>query len=165
MTHCLHIWHGGYSWLVDDPYWFWGHQVKVTGAFTSKTLFFRDSVFIYFMITSVLFVPCGGCKTYPVHLINDVIFSILEDRSARRYCCACGIFSFNFSAFSSWVVRFGLSLGILYLSIKWVTGSDGGCFHLTPPFLVDLVIHILNEIKRLLFFVTSYICNLLLTYE
>ena len=27
--------------------------------------FFRDSVFIYFMITSVLFVPCGGCKKSP----------------------------------------------------------------------------------------------------
>jgi hypothetical protein len=27
--------------------------------------FFRDSVFIYLMITSVLFVPCGGCKSFP----------------------------------------------------------------------------------------------------
>jgi hypothetical protein len=48
--------------------------------------------------------PCYLCrvaavKSIPVHLINDVIFSILEDRSARHYCCACGIFSFNFSAF------------------------------------------------------------------
>jgi hypothetical protein len=30
--------------------------------------FFRDSVFTYFMITSVLFVPCGGCENLPVHL-------------------------------------------------------------------------------------------------
>jgi hypothetical protein len=26
-------------------------------------------------------------KSLPVRLINDVIFSILEDRSARHYCC------------------------------------------------------------------------------
>jgi hypothetical protein len=25
---------------------------------------FRDSVFLYFIVTSVLFVPCGGCKRY-----------------------------------------------------------------------------------------------------
>jgi hypothetical protein len=53
--------------------------------------------------------PCYLCrvaavKSLPVHLINDVIFSILQDRSARHYCCACNIFSFNFSAFSSKVV-------------------------------------------------------------
>jgi hypothetical protein len=42
----------------------------------------------------------AAVKSLPVHLINDVIFSILEDRSARHYCCACSIFSFNFSAFS-----------------------------------------------------------------
>jgi hypothetical protein len=27
--------------------------------------FFRDSVFLYFIVTSVLFVPCGGCKKSP----------------------------------------------------------------------------------------------------
>jgi hypothetical protein len=32
--------------------------------------FFRDSVFIYLMITSLLFVPCGGCKTSP-HTFNQ----------------------------------------------------------------------------------------------
>jgi hypothetical protein len=36
--------------------------------------------------------PCYLCrvvavKCSPVHLINDVIFSILEDRSAQYYCC------------------------------------------------------------------------------
>jgi hypothetical protein len=54
--------------------------------------FLRDFVFDYFIVTSVLFVPCG----------NDVIFSILEDRSARHYCCVYilhGIFSFLYSAF------------------------------------------------------------------
>jgi hypothetical protein len=50
------------------------------------------------------FCPVAAVKSLPVHLINDVIFSILEDRSTRHYCCACGIFSFSFSAFSSWVV-------------------------------------------------------------
>jgi hypothetical protein len=39
-------------------------------------------------------------KSRPVHSIRDVIFPILRDRSARHYCCACGNFSFNFSAFS-----------------------------------------------------------------
>jgi hypothetical protein len=36
-----------------------------------------------------------------VHLINDVIFSILEDRSARHYCCVymlCGTLSFFYLA-------------------------------------------------------------------
>jgi hypothetical protein len=27
--------------------------------------FFRDSVLLYFIVTSVLFVPCGGCKKSP----------------------------------------------------------------------------------------------------
>jgi hypothetical protein len=44
------------------------------------------------------------CRVAAVKSLNDVIFSILEDRSARHYRCACGISSFNFSAFSSWVV-------------------------------------------------------------
>jgi hypothetical protein len=46
----------------------------------------------------------AAVKSLPVHLINDVIFSILEDRSALHYCCICSIFSLNFSTFSSWVV-------------------------------------------------------------
>jgi hypothetical protein len=28
----------------------------------------------------------AAVKSLPVHLINDVIFSIFEDRSARHYC-------------------------------------------------------------------------------
>jgi hypothetical protein len=51
--------------------------------------------------------PCYLCrvaavKSLTVHLINDVIFSILEDRSARQYCCVYmlyGTFSFFYSAF------------------------------------------------------------------
>jgi hypothetical protein len=40
---------------------------------------------LYFIATSALFVPCGGCKkseavkSRPVHLIMDVIFPILKD--------------------------------------------------------------------------------------
>jgi hypothetical protein len=50
--------------------------------------------------------PCYFCrvaavKSLPIHLINDVILSILKDRSARHNCCACVFFSFNFSAFSN----------------------------------------------------------------
>jgi hypothetical protein len=86
-----------------------------TFSFLSCWAFFRDTVFFYFIVTSVLFVPCGGWKSLPVHLINDVIFSILEDRSARHYCCACGIFSFNFSVFSSWFVP------IFLLEYSWIT--------------------------------------------
>jgi hypothetical protein len=50
--------------------------------------------------------PCylrrvAAVKSLPVHLINDVIFSILEDRSARHYCCVymlCGTLSFFYWA-------------------------------------------------------------------
>jgi hypothetical protein len=41
-----------------------GSQV-LTFSILSCWAFFRDSVFIYFMVTSVLFVPCGGCKKSP----------------------------------------------------------------------------------------------------
>jgi hypothetical protein len=54
-------------------------------------------------------------KSRPVHSLRDVIFPILKDRSAWHYCCACGIFSFNFSAFSSWVVR------LFLLELCWIT--------------------------------------------
>jgi hypothetical protein len=43
-----------------------------------------------------------------IHIILPfVIFSIIEDRSARPYCCVyllCGIFSFFCVAFPTWVV-------------------------------------------------------------
>jgi hypothetical protein len=44
----------------------------------------------------------AAVKSLPVQLINDVIFSILEDRSARHYCCVYilhGIFIFLYLAF------------------------------------------------------------------
>jgi hypothetical protein len=50
-------------------------------------------------------------KSRPVHSIRDVIFPIHKD----HYCCACGIFSFNFSEFSSWVVS------IFLLEYCWIT--------------------------------------------
>jgi hypothetical protein len=39
----------------------------------------------------------------PVHLTNDVIFSILEDRSAQHHCCVnmlCGTFKFFLAIFN-----------------------------------------------------------------
>jgi hypothetical protein len=61
--------------------------------------FFKDSVFLYFMVTSVLFYRVADVKGFPIHLIKDVIFSILEDRSALHNCCVYllyGIFCFFF---------------------------------------------------------------------
>jgi hypothetical protein len=53
----------------------------------------------------------AAVKSLPVHLINDVIFSILEDRSAPHYCCVYildGIFMLFLVSciwpFSTWVV-------------------------------------------------------------
>jgi hypothetical protein len=37
----------------------------------------RILIFLYFIATSALFVPCGGCKRSLVHSIRDVIFPIL----------------------------------------------------------------------------------------
>jgi hypothetical protein len=58
----------------------------------------------------------AAVKSLPVHLTNNVIFSIIEDRSARHYCCASGIFSTNFSTISSWVVPIFLLEYIIPLS-------------------------------------------------
>jgi hypothetical protein len=43
-------------------------------------------------------------KSRPVHSIRDVIFPILEDRSARHNCCACGNLVLSIRLFSCWVV-------------------------------------------------------------
>jgi hypothetical protein len=88
--------------------------------------FFRNSVFIYLMITSVLFVPCGGCKKFP-RTFNQwcYIFDPWRSFSTTSVLC-CGILSFNFLAFSSWVVpKFLLelcwiTLGICCLLLKFV---------------------------------------------
>jgi hypothetical protein len=45
-----------------------------------------------------------NCSKYTKGSFRTIKGVFLEDRSARHYCCASGIFSFNFSAFSSWVV-------------------------------------------------------------
>jgi hypothetical protein len=60
--------------------------------------------FSLFYPPSALFVPCVGLKSGPVHTIRDVIYSILKDRSARYYCCACGILVLSIRLFSCWVV-------------------------------------------------------------
>jgi hypothetical protein len=41
---------------------------------------------------------------YVACFLNLSYWRRICDMQARHYCCACGIFSFNFSAFSSWVV-------------------------------------------------------------
>jgi hypothetical protein len=59
--------------------------------------FFKDSYFSnLYSHQSALFVPCGGCKSRPVHLIRDVIFPILKDRSARYLWRTCGILVLSF---------------------------------------------------------------------
>jgi hypothetical protein len=48
------------------------------------------------------FCRVAALKSLSVHLIKDVIISILEDRSARHICCEymfCGIFSFFYLTF------------------------------------------------------------------
>jgi hypothetical protein len=71
--------------------------------------------------------PCYLCrvaavKSFPVHLINDVIFSILEDRSARQYCCVYILDDILVSCiwpFSIWVVPvFLLEYCIITLRIR-----------------------------------------------
>jgi hypothetical protein len=72
--------------------------------------FCRLGLFLWIMYFTILLSHPGylcrvaAVKSIPVHLINAVIFSILEDRSARHYCCVYilhGILSFLFLAFFS----------------------------------------------------------------
>jgi hypothetical protein len=51
-----------------------------------------DSYFLYYNATY------GGCKSRPVHLTKDVIFSILKDRSAQHYYCCLWYFSSFYTA-------------------------------------------------------------------
>jgi hypothetical protein len=74
------------------------------------------SFFPYFIATLVLFVPSGGHQSHPVHIIKDIIVSILEDCSAQHYCCVY-IFLVFFHL-SAWLVPvFQLEYCILTLRI------------------------------------------------
>jgi hypothetical protein len=65
--------------------------------------------------------PCYLChvaavKSIPVHFIKYVIFSILQDRSARHYCCVCMLSGIFFSSIWPFFNLGGSSIptGILY---------------------------------------------------
>jgi hypothetical protein len=51
-------------------------------------------------------VRCGGRKRLPrTYIIRDVIFQIIEDRSALHYCCVSGQFAYLAFCLVDWLTK------------------------------------------------------------
>jgi hypothetical protein len=132
--------------------------------------FFRNSIFLYFIVTTVLFVSCRGRKNSPRTCNQDVVqvLSILEDRSARYNCCVyifmvfllssiwlflLGWFQYSLIEYCKSIITFRIIMWPAFLNFpSWCHIRDMQASYLWSPFhiplcLVPHIIYLLSYSK------------------